>query len=74
MRDREWEAPIVELRRPLSAYLLWLVARDLGVWGQERRSKLPREEAVAFAAFLSDFLPAEMRTSVPAPPPMLRVG
>lgn len=74
MREREWEAPIVELSRPLTAYLLWLVARDLGAWGHERRSRLTREEAVAFAAFLSDFLPEEMKTEVPAAPPMLRVG
>lgn len=74
MREGHWDAPIVELSRPLTAYLVWLIGRDLGTWGANRRSKLTREEATAFAAFLSDFLPEEMRTDIQAPPSMLRAG
>lgn len=73
MSDQTWDAPILELSRPMTAYLLWLVARDLGEWDAERRTKLAREEAVALSAFLSDFLPPEMLTPIETPP-LLRAG
>ena len=73
MRDEKWEGPVLELSRPLTAYLLWLIARDLRGWDAERKSKLAREESVALAHFLTDFLPPEMRTPI-EPLPLLRAG
>ena len=74
MHDARWEAPILELSRPMTAYLLWLIARDLGQWGADRQTKLEREEAHALAEFLAAFLPTGMQTEVGAMPPMLRAG
>lgn len=74
MTEVTWEGPIIELSRPMTAYLLWLVARDLREWDDQRRSRLDREEAEAFAAFISDFLPPEMRTEIAPAAPMLRAG
>lgn len=73
MPEERREAPIVELSRPLTAYLVGLIRRDLPTWGVERRSRLSREEVTAFAEYLSDSL-QDMRTEVPALPAMLRAG
>jgi len=70
MNNDRWVAPILELDRPMAAYLLWLIARDLPKWGTERRTKLTREDATALAMHLSDHLPVEARTKIePVPPP-----
>lgn len=73
MSEQKWEAPIIELSRPLTAYLLWAVALDLRRWDETRQTKLSREEVVAFASFLETFLPEDQRTEI-KPPPMLRAG
>lgn len=72
MRD-QWEGPIIELSRPLTAYVLWLIANDLGRWGADRRSRLDRDEAIVLAHYLSDFLPPEMRTEI-KPQVLLHAG
>lgn len=74
MRERDWEPPIIELSRPMAAYLLWLVARDLADWRADRRCRLTREEASAFSEFLAAFLPKDMQSDVPAIPPMLQAS
>lgn len=66
-----FEAPIVELTQPMAAYLLWLVSSDLGKWNESRRTRLTRDEAISLAMFLADHLPSEMRSPVPAAPPVL---
>lgn len=64
MSEERWLAPVLELDRHMSAYILWLIARDLRDWGAERRSRLSREEATALAMYLADHLPPEVRTEI----------
>jgi hypothetical protein len=67
MQDEHPEE-ILGLDRGLAAYLLWLLAADLGRWTPQRRSRLTREEVLGFAHFLSDALPPSLRTPVPTKP------
>jgi hypothetical protein len=71
MSEARWESPLLALSEPMTAYLLWLIGRDLREWRAERRSKLTREEATALAMYLSDHLPPEARTEI-APVPVQR--
>lgn len=64
MSEARWDGPLLELSRPMTAYLLWLIARDLPEWGAERRCQLTREEVTALAMYLSDYLPPEARTEI----------
>jgi hypothetical protein len=74
MTDHHWDPPIVELSMHMTAYLCWLVARDLAAWTPERRSTLAREDAAAFALFLTEMLPPHMRTEIPDAMPVLRAS
>jgi hypothetical protein len=76
MSEARWESPLLALSEPMTAYLLWLIGRDLREWRAERRSKLTREEATALAMYLSDHLPPEARTEIEPVPtaPALRIA
>jgi 3'-5' exoribonuclease len=75
--EDRWEAPILELGRPMTAWLVWLMARDLERWGDGRQCQLAKEEASALAHFLWSFLPEDMRTEIKSASdqkPMLRAS
>jgi 3'-5' exoribonuclease len=74
MSQDRWDSPILELSRPMAAWLCWLMARDLADWKPERRTRLNRAEATAAAMYVADHLPEEMRTEIPSLPPLLKVG
>lgn len=74
MAEPRWEAPIISPSRDMTAWLVWLMARDLAEWHPERRSRLTREEATSLAVFLADHLPEELRTAIPSVQPALKAG
>lgn len=74
MADQTWDAPIISPSRDMTAWIVWLMARDLEEWHPERRSRLTREEATSLAAFLADHLPEDLRTAIPSVPPALKAG
>lgn len=74
MSDDHWEPPILELSRPMAAWVCWLMARDLAEWKPDRRTRLTRAEAIAAAMYIADHLPEDMRTEIPALAPLLKAG
>jgi len=59
------EPIIVELPEPLAGWLCTIAARDLRTWAAADRGALSKEDATAFAMFLADSLPAEVRPFIP---------
>lgn len=74
MSDHEWDPPVLELSRPMAAWLCWLMARDLSEWTPERRTRLTRSEATAAAMYVADHLPKDMTTEVPSIPSAPKTG
>lgn len=74
MAEQTWEAPIISPSRDMTAWIVWLMARDLAEWHPERRSRLTREEAMSLWMFLSDHLCEEHRTPIVSAPPALKAG
>lgn len=74
MSNEQWDGPIIELSRDMTAWLVWLMSRDLENWQPDRRTRLDREEAASLALFLCDHLPPDLKTEVKAAPPALKVG
>lgn len=75
MTEDRWDTPIVELSHPMCRWIYWLTTRDLAQWTDDRRTRLSREEATAFAMYLADHLqPEDTTTEVPPLPPLLRAG
>lgn len=69
MNRARWEGPLVELDRPMTAYILGLIARDLRGWGADHRPKPDRVEVTALALYLADHLPPSAHPKIEPVPP-----